>query len=64
MGLALVAILTVIFGLLVQERGRDLACAMSPVVRKAGRRSASFGALIALAATPWVVIGIGFAQFI
>ena len=56
--IALVAILTVIFGLRVQERAKGLACAASPTAREAGRRSAAFGSLIAVAATPWVAIGI------
>ena len=62
MALALVAILTVIFGLFVQERAKSLAGATSPLAREAGRRSAAFGALIALAATPWVAIGIAFSH--
>ncbi len=56
--LALLAILTVIFGLSVQERAKGLALAASPMTRAAGRRSARFGSLIAVAATPWVVIGL------
>lgn len=64
MVLALVAISTVIFGLCVQERAKSLAGATSPMVREAGRRSAAFGALIALAATPWVVIGIALSHVI
>lgn len=57
MALALVAILTVIFGLLVQERAKGLAGA-------AGRRSAAFGGLIAVAAMPWVVIGIALSHIV
>lgn len=57
MVLALVAIVTVIFGLVVQERAKGLAIAASPVARAAGLRSAAFGGLIAAGATPWVAIG-------
>jgi hypothetical protein len=64
MPLALVAILTVIFGLLVQERAKSLAVAASPLVRRAGRRSAAFGGLIAAAATPWVLIGIALSHMV
>jgi len=62
--LALVAILTVIFGLRVHERAKGLATAASPRVREASRRSASFGGLIAVAATPWVIIGIALSRVI
>jgi hypothetical protein len=58
MPLALVAILSVIFGLVVQERAKALAGAPSALAREAGRRSAAFGSLIAVAAAPWVAIGI------
>lgn len=64
MALALVAILTVIFGLCVQERAKGLALAASPVVRRAGQRSEAFGGLIAVAATPWVVIGIALSSIL
>jgi hypothetical protein len=64
MVLALVAISTVIFGLLVQERAKSLANAASPMVRESGRRSAAFGGLIAVAATPWVAIGIALSRII
>lgn len=62
--LALIAILTVIFGLLVQERAKSLATAASPMIRAAGRRSAAFGGLIAIAATPWVLIGIALSHMV
>jgi hypothetical protein len=64
MVLALVAILTVIFGLFVQERAKAFVAAPSPMVRNAGRRSARFGSLIAAAATPWVIIGIVLSQIL
>lgn len=58
MELELAAILIVITGLIVQERGMMLTNAGCFFISEAGERSAGFGALIAICAAPWVAIGI------
>lgn len=60
MWLALIAVSVVIFGLIVRERGLAIAQLNShaSMIAEAGRRAGSFGALLAIVATPWLLIGL------
>ena len=62
MGLELAAILIVISGLVVYERGTMLSNANCMLISEAGERAAGFGVLMAICATPWFIIGYAFAQ--
>jgi hypothetical protein len=60
MWLALVAVSIVIFGLIVRARGLAIAQvhARTSMMAEAGRRAGSFGALLAIVATPWLLVGL------
>lgn len=65
MWLALAAVSILLFGLIVHARGHAIATTGRPAeaLAAAGRRASSFGALIAVVAAPWLVIGFAASQF-
>ena len=58
MGLELAAILIIMTGLTVQERGMMLAASDYLEVSETGERAAGLGMLITICALPWLAIGI------
>ncbi len=57
MALALIAIIVVLIGLVVRQNGLDVAAQGPQAVREAGMQAAGVGALMALVAAPWLIIG-------
>ena len=57
MALALIATIAVLIGLVVRQNGLDVASRRTRAAREAGMQAAGLGALIAITATPWLIIG-------